>query len=1069
MSSAPELPRGTVTFLFTDIEGSTQLLKQLRDRYADALSEHQHILRGAFTEHGGREIDTQGDSFFVAFARAKDAIGAALAGQRELSAHSWPDGAELRVRMGVHTGEPVVGGDRYVGLGVHRAARISAAGHGGQVLVSQTTRELLRDDPQPNVSLRDLGEHHLKDLDEPEHIYQLVAPGLAEHFPPLKAAAPAPFEGREAELAEAARETVAELARPWWSDRRLQLTAGAGAVALLVLVLVLGVLLVEGGGGSAHASGAVAANAVGVIDSQNGKIAAEIPVGEAPGGVASGDDAIWVTNTDANSVSRIDPQTNDVRQTIRVGGGPTGVAVSGDAVWVANGLDATVSRIDPGTNQAVQTVAVGNGPTGVAYGLGGVWVANSVDGTVSRIDPRNGRVTRTIPTSVGATGVAVGDGRVWVVSPPSGSVVLLDPRSGQVEDRIGVGTDAAAVSVGAGAVWVANRADGTVSKIDPRARAVVGTIQVGRGPNALTTGSNDVWVANNQDATLSHIDATRDAVVRTVQLVNPPQGLAVTPHGIYVAVRSTGIEHRGGTLRVTDFSNAIDSLDPALAYAPSSWSSLNMTNDGLVAFRRVGGIEGIQLVPDLALSLPTPTDDGTTYTFRLRPGVRYSNGRLVEPEDVRRAIERVLSVSPASGGGPYYQGIVGAARCKPGSRCDLSRGIVTNDAARTVTFHLTAPDADFLTKLALPFAVAVPARTPAKDIGGHPVPATGPYMVAIYRKNRLLKLVRNPRFREWSEDARPDGYPDVIAWRFTKVLAPTARVRAVERDATDVAPDLVPPMSKAALDALATRRPVQLHMSPAPATNFFFLNTRVPPFDDARARRAVNLAFDRQAFAQLLGRAFAPTCQVLPPNYPSYRRTCPYGPSGLAGLDKARSLVRSSGTAGAPVTVWVPAPGAVQGRFMVSVLDSLGYHARLKAVPITASGIGPYFDSILDSRRRVQTGYYGWSSDFPSDRSFIGPLFNCAAFASGKPASTSNASELCNRSIDAQIMRATAVQAQNPAAASLLWQKLERHILELAPMVPTYNRQNVDFVSARVGNYQYHPQWGPLLDQLWVK
>src|SRR5213080_116505 len=178
------LPSGTVTFLFTDIEGSTQLLKTLGPLYGDALAEHQRILRAAFAAHGGREIDTQGDSFFVAFRRAKDAVGAAVEAQRALAAHDWPDGTALRVRMAIHTGEPVVGADRYVGLGVHRAARICAAGHGGQVLVSQTTRELLRDDPLPDLTLRDLGTHQLKDLDEPERLYQLVAPGLPESFPP---------------------------------------------------------------------------------------------------------------------------------------------------------------------------------------------------------------------------------------------------------------------------------------------------------------------------------------------------------------------------------------------------------------------------------------------------------------------------------------------------------------------------------------------------------------------------------------------------------------------------------------------------------------------------------------------------------------------------------------------------------------------------------------------------------------------------------------------------------------------------------------------------------------------
>src|SRR6266508_1817644 len=213
VSSVDELPIGTVTFLFTDIESSTQLLKQLGgERYREALEAHQQILREAFAEYGGHEIDTQGDSFFVAFRRAKDAVSAAIASQRRLANHAWPDGAELRVRMGIHTGEPTVGGERYVGLGVHRAARICAAGHGGQVLVSQTARELIRDDPLPDVSLRDLGEHQLKDLDEPERLYQLIAPGLQEDFPQLKTAAPAPFEGREGELAEAAAE---EMVRPW--------------------------------------------------------------------------------------------------------------------------------------------------------------------------------------------------------------------------------------------------------------------------------------------------------------------------------------------------------------------------------------------------------------------------------------------------------------------------------------------------------------------------------------------------------------------------------------------------------------------------------------------------------------------------------------------------------------------------------------------------------------------------------------------------------------------------------------------------------------------------------------
>jgi predicted ATPase len=192
-----ELPSGTVTFLFTDIEGSTKLLHELGDDYAGALNEHRRALRAAFAAHGGVEVDTQGDAFFVAFSRARDALAAAGEGQDALG------GGPIRVRMGVHTGEPVVTDEGYVGLDVHRAARIAAVGHGGQVLVSQSTRELAGAD-----ALRDLGEHRLKDLTAAERIYQLGD----DEFPPLRSlnqsnlpVQPTPFVGREKELGEVLR------------------------------------------------------------------------------------------------------------------------------------------------------------------------------------------------------------------------------------------------------------------------------------------------------------------------------------------------------------------------------------------------------------------------------------------------------------------------------------------------------------------------------------------------------------------------------------------------------------------------------------------------------------------------------------------------------------------------------------------------------------------------------------------------------------------------------------------------------------------------------------------------
>ena len=185
-------------------------------------SQHQRLLRRAFGEFGGQEIDTQGDAFFVAFRRARDAALAAIAAQRTLGAHNWPAGVELRVRMGIHTGEPAQTEERYHGLGVHRAARIMAAGHGGQILVSQATCSVLGDDELPETELRDLGEHRLKDLDRPERIFQLVAEGLPDDFRPLRTEeAPTAYSGLEDGLAEAAQVAVtrSRIRRPRTTDR----------------------------------------------------------------------------------------------------------------------------------------------------------------------------------------------------------------------------------------------------------------------------------------------------------------------------------------------------------------------------------------------------------------------------------------------------------------------------------------------------------------------------------------------------------------------------------------------------------------------------------------------------------------------------------------------------------------------------------------------------------------------------------------------------------------------------------------------------------------------------------
>jgi len=222
------LPSGTVTFLFTDIEGSTRLLQQLGEKYATLLADHERLLREACESHDGHVVDVQGDGFFIAFSRALDAIQAVVQSQRALASHVWPEGVRVRVRMGLHTGEPQISASGYMGIDVHRAARIGAVAHGGQVLVSQTTHDLVQSELPLDVTFRDLGEHRLKDLRQPKRLYQLLVTGLPADFPPLKSLNIATnnlpiqltsFIGREKEITEV-RQAIRE--------QRLVTLTGAG-------------------------------------------------------------------------------------------------------------------------------------------------------------------------------------------------------------------------------------------------------------------------------------------------------------------------------------------------------------------------------------------------------------------------------------------------------------------------------------------------------------------------------------------------------------------------------------------------------------------------------------------------------------------------------------------------------------------------------------------------------------------------------------------------------------------------------------------------------------------------
>ncbi len=808
----------------------------------------------------------------------------------------------------------------------------------------------------------------------------------------------------------------------------------------------------------------VPANGIGVLSASGTSVTAGLALPSAPASLAVGGGSVWATSPDGHAVYRIDPATRAVTQAIPVGAGADGIAYGGGDVWVADAFDGTVSRIDGAAGQVVQTIGAGSEPTGVAAGLGAVWVTDPVGSTVSRIDPSSGRLTRTIGLTSPPYGIALGAGSVWVTSPAANSVTRIDPVTGQPIQAISVGAGPSAVAFGFGSVWVANGLDSTVSRIDPGSGRVTETIPVGNGPAALAVTPAGLWVADAAAGTVVRIDTATGHVASSLRVGNRPLA-AATVGGVPWIGTGAGYasRHRGGTLRLLS-SAPFATIDPGLGYPTVPPNFFEATYDTLVTFQRVGGSRGLQLVPDLALAIPAPQAGGTEYTFVLRPGLRYSNGALVRPQDFRYALERVFELSPEERS--FFTGLLGAGACHGGSLCDLSRGITVNDHARTVTFHLVAPDGNFLDKLAFAFAAPVPASVPARDVGTSPVPATGPYMITRYVPGREIDLARNPEFRQWSAAAQPAGFPDRIVWRFG--LTPAQEIAAIETDRADWMADPPP-----AYQNLAARYYRQVHVNPQPGIAYAAFNVTVPPFNDLRVRQAVSLAADRNKAVSALGGpgAALPYCQIIPPGIPGYRPSCPFtvnpGASGAwigPDLARARHLVAASHTAGMRVVVWAHQFDGPLGHYFVGVLRELGYRASLR----TASDVA-FARNVHDTRRRVQASVAEWIADYPSASDFFDLFFRCSSFRPADPADTRSGDFFCHSGIDLQMSRADLLQTSNPQAAANVWAKVDREVTYLAPWVPFVSLRFVDFISTRVGNYQYNPAFFILLDQLWVR
>jgi peptide/nickel transport system substrate-binding protein len=528
----------------------------------------------------------------------------------------------------------------------------------------------------------------------------------------------------------------------------------------------------------------------------------------------------------------------------------------------------------------------------------------------------------------------------------------------------------------------------------------------------------------------------------------------------------TTASHRGGTLKLLAKA-AGGTLDPQVNYTLEYWQLYQATYDGLLAFKKAGGQDAFTVVPDLAENLPTPTNGGKTWVFKLRTGIKFSNGQPLTVKDVVASFQRIFKVkSPTSG--TFYAGIVGATAClaKPAT-CTLKGGVIGDAKTNTVTINLTAPDSEFKYRLAVPHASILPADAPPTDAGTKPIPGTGAYYFASYDPNKALVMKRNPYFKQWSKDAQPDGYPDEIIQSYG--LTVEAQVTAVENGQADWTYENVPADR---LNEIGTKYASQVHVEPLTAFWYLPMNVNIPPFNNLKARQAVNFALDRNAAVKIFGGAnlATPSCQVLPPGFPGHVDYCPYTKNpgtvwSAPDLAKAKELVKESGTAGEPVTVYSSDDDVnkAMGVYVQSVLNELGYKASVKPISVNI-----FFTYVQNTNNKVQINVQQWYQDYPAASDFLYILFGCESFHPGSDSSI-NFSGFCDKPINNLMHKALALSVTNEPAANVLWAKVDKEVTDQAPMATLFNPKHLDFVSKRVGNFVFSKQFYWLVDQSWVQ
>jgi DNA-binding SARP family transcriptional activator/ABC-type transport system substrate-binding protein len=623
------------------------------------------------------------------------------------------------------------------------------------------------------------------------------------------------------------------------------------------------------------------------IDVAHDRVDAQVHVGEAPSAIGYGRGSLWVSSTADGTLSRIDAKTRRaIGPTISLGTTPAGLAVTGNAVWIADADDAVLLRIDLRyrTIERIRLQSARTPAADVTFGAGSIWVALPYPGTVVRVDPSTRRIVKRVPVR-GADVLAYGNGVLWVggydVSP---TLTQIDARTNATAPTVPRLTNPiSGMAVAADAVWVATPLDDTIWKVNARG-FVERSVKVGASPQALSIADGEIWSANAGDGTLSQVNQ-ETSEVRRLAVGNRPLAVLARGRDVWVGVAtasSSGDLEGSGVLRIVTAFDPV--TDPAISF---DWDVAYATGAKLYNFPDAGGLIPR---PELAAGQPTVSDDGRTYTMRIRGDYLFSppSGARVTARTVKASIERSLSpilrsTTPAA---LFLENVVGAQAFTSGKARHIA-GIQVRGGRLVI--HLVHADGNLINRLALPYFAAVPIGTPVLASGlKTPIPSAGPYYVAAHAPGETLVLRRNPTYR----GPRPRHF-DEIAFRVG--VSSEQGIGLVERGAADyvrlTTPDMFLPRyqpggrydHRFGADSSPSRRRYFLH--PSLRLRAMFLNTSRPLFRDVSLRRAVNFALDRRALAQKFG-ALA-TDQYLPPAMPGFRDIRAY-PLDLPDLRRAK-------------------------------------------------------------------------------------------------------------------------------------------------------------------------------------